>query len=142
MYRERRDDKNILIGYIRNSDNATIPLATGNRDYQAVLQWVMNGNIPDVDSDVLDKIKRLKITEYKNEGLRRIKLQISEWDTFDKVAFIASIWNMLGTANAKQVLARNIYVYVKGTAIPNINAQTDIVSVQAIDVVGDPGWLV
>lgn len=139
-YQEQRSNNNILIGYIRAIDGASIPLAADNSDYQEVLEWISQGNIADADPNILALVKSAKIQEYKLEGLRLIGTQVPEWNSFDVVAFIASIWNMLGTSNAQQAQAKDIYVYVKNTAIPNVNAQVDIASVQAIDVTNDPNW--
>ncbi len=140
MYNERRNEKNNLIGYLRISDGANIPIATGNNDYQDVLKWIADGNTPSGDPDVLDKVKQAKITEYKTEGVRRIGLQVAEWNNYETVKLIASIWNMMGTPNAPQTTAKDIYVYVRDTAIPNVNALTTIATVQAIDVVNDVNW--
>ncbi len=140
LYQEQRNDGNVLTGYLRTNDSINIPLVPGNADYDNVLKWIALGNIADPDPDVLNKVKTAKIVEYKSEGVRRIGLQVSEWNTYDRIAFVASIWNMLGTPSAPQTLARDIYVYVKNIAIPNVNTQVDIASVQAIDVVNDPGF--
>ena len=137
-YKESRNEKGELQGYIRNSDKAFI--VEGNSDYNEVQKWITSGNTPDVDDTLLDKVKKAKIAEYEDEGVRRIALQVSEWKSFDNVAFVASIWNMLGSPNVAQTEAKNIYLYVKNTAISNVNAQVDIADVQAIDATNDPGW--
>lgn len=139
-YREQRDDNNVLNGYVRTADGASIPIAIDNRDYKEVLAWIANGGIADADTTVLARVKQVKIQEYKREAVRLIGLQVPEWGSIDKVAFIASIWNMLGSPNAAQIQAKDIYAYVKNTAIPNVNTQVDIASVQAIDVINDPDW--
>lgn len=139
-YQEQRDENNVLTGYLRTIDNANIPLANGNADYQTVFKWIGEGNVPDSDSSVLFKVKKAKAGEYRVEGLRRIRLQAAEWDTYTRVAFIASMWNMLGTPSVAQTQAKDIYVYVKNTAIPNVNAQITIAAVQAIDVISDVSW--
>ena len=139
-YKEQRNDTNELEGYIRVADNASIPIARDNRDYQAVLAWIANGGTPSADNTVLDKVKQLKVNEYKNEGIRRIGVEVAEWNTFETVKFVASIWNMLGTPNVKQTKAKNIYMYMKNTAIPDVNALTMVQDVQAIDVANDTNW--
>lgn len=140
LYQEIRNEKNELTGYKSDNGNISIPVSTGNSDYQKVLKWISEGNTPDPDGSLLTKVKQAKVEEYKVEGVRLIGLQVPEWNTFDRVAFIASVWNMLGTPNTEQTLAKDIYVYVKNTAIPNVNVQTDVASVQAIDVVNDTNW--
>lgn len=145
-YKEQRDGNNELIGYTRIADNACIPISQGNRDYQDVLKWIADGNTPDPDDTLLKRVKNSKIKEYKIEAVRRIGLQVPEWDNLEIVSRIASVWNMLGTPNAEQLKARNIYVYVKDTAIPNVKAISNvdirvaIQDVQAIDVSGDTNW--
>ena len=140
LYREQRDELNTLVGYVRTADGVVIPISQENRDYRKVAKWIAAGNAPDPDSDILNKVKRLKRAAYRTEGVKRISLQVSEWNTYDRVAFVASIWNMLGNPSAAQTGAKDIYVYVKNTAIPNVNAQVDVASVQAIDVANDPNW--
>jgi len=139
LYKEQRDENNTLTGYIRTVDNACIPLSPDNRDYQEVLVW-LQGNTADADDTLLNKLKQKKVEEYKKEGVRRIQLQVSEWNSIDVVGLIASVWNMLGTPNAAQTAAKGIYVYVKNTAIPAVMAKGTIAEVQAIDVANDPNW--
>jgi len=138
-YREQRDDDNVLSGYIRTVDGASIPLAVSNRDYQEVLIWLQT-NTADPDTTVLAQVKRKKIGEYKREAITRIQSTMPDWDDIEKIKFIASIWNMLGTPNANQTAARDVYVFVKNTAIPAISAMTDIATVQALDAPTDSNW--
>ncbi len=140
LYQERRNDKNDLIGYLRTTDNASIPIAGGNTDYQEVLTWIADGNTPDSDPSILAEVKQAKINEYKREGVRRIGLQVLEWGNYETIRLLASMWNMLGSPNTAQSNSKDIYLYVKNTAIPDVNAQTTIAAVQAIDVENDPGW--
>lgn len=77
--------------------------------------------------------KAEKRAEFTQQGIIRITMQVPEWDDFKRIAMIASIWNMLGTPNAAQVLARDIYVYVRNTAIPKVNAASSQSELDAID---------
>jgi hypothetical protein len=140
IYQEQRNSENILEGYIRNSDNASIPIATSNRDYQYILKWIDAGGVPDLDDSVLVRVKQKKISEYKAEGVRRIGITVSAWDSFASIEYTVSIWNMLGTPNALQITAKNIFVYVKNTAIPAVSALGTVNDVQNIDVINDPNW--
>lgn len=137
-YREQRNDDNVLTGYIR--DSTTIPLDKDNLDYQDILRWMTDGNFPDLDNTLLDRTKKCKVEEYKAEGVKRIGMQVPAWGDFDRIELIASIWNMLGNPNTAQISAKDIYTYVKNIAIPSVMAQTDIIGVQAIDVISDPNW--
>ncbi len=142
MYTEQRDKDDILIGYVRESDGAVIPISVSNRDYRKVLEWIALGNTATVDPNVLGLVKRDKIREVKDEAVRRIGLQVSEWNDIEKVKFMASIWNLLNTANVTtaQSNARDIYLFAANTAIPTINGMTTVAEVQAIDVPNHPGW--
>ena len=70
---------------------------------------------------------------FKAEGLRRIALQEPAWDTFETVALIASIWTRLGAPSVAQVLAKDIYLYVRDTALPKLAAVTTQAALDAID---------
>ncbi len=140
LYQEQRNEYNILEGYVRTTNDGAIPIESGNRDYERILKWIADGNTPDPDPNALDKVKASKIAEYKTEGVRRIGLQVTEWGNFETIQIVASLWNTLTSPNAAQTNAKNIYVYVKDTAIPNVNAQTNIADVQAIDVINDVNW--
>ncbi len=91
----------------------------------------------------LSDLKRDKKAEFKREGVARISAVIPEWDDFDRIALLASVWNMFGNpANAAQTLAKDIYLYVKGTALPKLAALTtqtelDAVDPAAVDPFGD-----
>jgi len=39
---------NEIVGILRIADNATIPLAPDNTDYQAYLKWVAEGNVAEL----------------------------------------------------------------------------------------------
>lgn len=86
-----------------------------------------------VPASVLIEGKAAKRDEFKAEGLVRIVAQESSWDDFEWVGRLASIWTRLGVAPANQTLAKDIYLYVKNTAIPKVNAVTTQVDLDAID---------
>ena len=138
MFTEHRDENNNLVGYIRDRDQMHIAL--DNAALQEVINWIDDGGTPTPDPKALAKVKKRKRLEYAMEARGRIADQVSEWDSLEKIKLVASIWNMLGTPNASQTLARDIYIYLTGTAIPNVNAQVDIASVLAIDPLTDPNW--
>ena len=133
LYEEQRDENDVLVGYTRTSDGTSIPMDIRNGDHRKVMAWIDLGNTPDPDPTVLAFAKDLKKEAYKREGVIRIKAQVPEWNDMTIIAFMASIWNMLGTPNASQTLAIDIYLYVRDTAIPNVNSKTTVGDVNAID---------
>ena len=121
--------------------------ATHNNKHGIVYRaWLAAGNTPDYDANVLAEVKEKKIQEYKTEGVNRIQVHVPAWNSVELVGIIFSTWNMLGTPSAAQSSDKDIYVYVKNTAIPAVNAidtgdvEADIATIQAIDVVNDPSF--
>ena len=108
--------------------------------------WLAAGNTPDYAPTALQESKRLKVREYINEAVNRIKVHVLEWDSEKQIRHIASIWNTMSNQNAAQVLAKDIYDYVMNTAIPAVEGvstgdiKTDVATVDAIDVVNDPNF--
>ncbi len=88
--------------------------------------------------------------EFLTEGVRRIGLQVSEWNSFERVALLASVWNMFGAApNAQQAAARDIFLYLRDTVLPKLGGLT-LAELQQIDAAAaqpfaavdsaDSGW--
>ena len=137
---EHRDFVNNLIGYIINYSNGSSK--SGIREITEEIQdWVDLGNTIQPDPNVLAAAKSAKIEEAKAEAVSRIAAQVPEWDTWETVRFVVSIANMLdlGSMNAAQTLAKDIYLYGKNTVVPDINSKVDVASVLAIDV-GAYAW--
>ncbi len=84
---------------------------------------------------VLITSKAAKRGEFKVEALIRITAQVSAWNSFERIEFLLSIANMLDTASmdAAQTLAKDILLYTKNTAIPKVNAVTNLADLNAID---------
>lgn len=55
-YRKQQNINSELIGYIRTSDGAGIPIAVDNTDYQEVLNWIGEGNTPDPDDTLAGRV--------------------------------------------------------------------------------------
>ncbi len=88
---------------------------------------------------LLDNTRMGLRDEFIVEGVVRIIAQVPEWDSFARIALLASVWNMLGTPNSAQSLARDIYLYVKNTALPKLATVTTQAGLNAIDpTVADP----
>jgi hypothetical protein len=47
MYKLYRSREGFIAVVIRLSDNAFIPFASGNTDYQKYLEWLAEGNTPE-----------------------------------------------------------------------------------------------
>ena len=88
-----------------------------------------------VPSSVLIASKATKRDEFKAEAIIRMAAQVPAWNSFARIEFLLSISNMLDTAsmNAAQMLAKDILLYAKNTAIPRVNTAADQVALDAID---------
>jgi hypothetical protein len=136
-YQEQRDKDEVLVGYSQPSKGRFIPIALENRDYQKVQEWISQGNTADADPMLLDHVKDIKRAQYIKEGVRRIALRVPEWDNFKEIGKSALILGEASDLTADQIAAKDIYCYIKNTALPNVDAQGTPALVNAIDVKGD-----
>ncbi len=146
MYQEQRDDQNILIGIKRLADEAGIPLDSRNRDYRKYLAWLAKGNTPAPDPDVLANVKVAKRQEFIGEAVTRIAAQVSWLDTYDRILDFANYYTE-GLIDKTKVdasptlkKAKDIYVFVKGTSIPDINSKTTVADVLVMNASTYSGW--
>ena len=137
LYEERRDRDLDLEGYFMPSQRKHIPLAEGNSDYERVLAWIAQGNTPDADPGLLTRCREEKKGDYIAEGVRRIAVRVPEWDNFKEIGKSALILGEASDLTADQIAAKDIYCYIKNTALPNVDAQGTPALVNAIDVKGD-----
>ncbi len=86
-----------------------------------------------VPPSVLVASKAAKREEFKAEALVRIAAQVPEWNDYEWVARLATLWTRLGAAPVDQELAKDIYLYAKNTAIPRVNSAVDEAALDAID---------
>lgn len=91
----------------------------------------------------LDELKALKRGAFMTEGLSRIALQVPDWDTIAAIKAVAGLWPAIsGTANAAQLAAKDVYLYLRDTvpaklaAVPS-QAELDAIDVGATDPFGD-----
>lgn len=94
-----------------------------------------------VPSRVLVELKRAKRSAFRDETIVRMSAQVSAWNSFDRVDFLLSISNMLDTSSmtAAQILAKDILLYTKNTAIPKVNSITDVTSLELVNpTLNDP----
>lgn len=86
---------------------------------------------------------------FSEEGVARIAAQEPAWNSFDMMALIVSIWTRLGRPRPAQALARDIYLYVRDSAVPKLGTLT-LTELQSVDPTaaqpfaavdpGDAGW--
>lgn len=83
--------------------------------------------------EIVKSKRHIKARLLRREAVRRISQAEPEWNTYERIEFIASIWNLFGgTPTASQVLAKDIYVFARDTILPAI-AVADEAALAAID---------
>ena len=103
----------------------SLPALTPTEETTLFVEWAVNA-----EENTRSGLRQA----FKNEALSRIAASVPEWDSFEFVTRLASIWNMFGNApNAAQTLARDIYFYTRDTAIPRVNSAPDQAALDAID---------
>ncbi len=140
LYHEQRDEKLALIGYAKNLNNGRKSFISltepKSREYRQCLKWLLS-NTADPDPDILTRCKEEKKGEYIEEGVSRITARVPEWDNFKEIGKSALILGEASDLTADQNAAKDIYLYVKNTASPNVDAQGTPALVNAIDVKSD-----
>ncbi len=89
----------------------------------------------------LDDLKDIKTSEFFREGVRRVAIQVPDWDTLDTIKTVAGLWvsHLSTNATPPQIVAKDIYLYVRDNAIPRINAMTTEAELVTVDpTVDDP----
>ncbi len=144
MYQEQRDGKNVLISIGTVDGRTSFNPDDMNREARKYREWVKQGNTPVPDPDVLANVKVAKRREFIIEAVTRIKAQVPEWDTYEKIRLVVQLFQdgLLRAAGvtAEHTKAKDIYVFVKGTAIPDVNSKTTVADVQAMDAATYTGW--
>lgn len=90
---------------IRLSDNAHIPLAPGNRDYEQYCQWLRAGNTPQVPEVSLDDLKAQQIQAINDWADTEIARMTSKYPVGEVQSWPKQ------EAEARSLLA-NAYAYV------------------------------
>lgn len=90
---------------------------------------------PEIFGLELAAARGVKRDNFKSEGVKRIAAQVPEWNSFESIALLASVWNMLDNTSATtaQTLAKGIYLYVKNTALPKLAAVSTQAALDTID---------
>lgn len=89
---------------------------------------------------VQKRARMFKCQDFINEAVSRIAALVPEWEGEEQLKAVAGMWPALqANATADMKAAKDVYVWVKKTAIPKVNAITDEAVIRAIDVtVSDP----
>ena len=129
-YKEQRDESGDLEAYIRASDGATIAIATDNKDYQEVLDWIADGNTPDPSDPYapsLSAARKKRISEVKEQAKAMYR------SVSDQYASQYSMEKLRGeTPTALPANIDTWYTDMKSafqSAKTAINAETDIVTI-------------
>lgn len=116
MYKQLRTSNNAISNttILRISDNAFIPFAPGNRDYQEYLEWIEEGNTPippdvipvSVNDIVKERERRLSLGFDFNfndaRGIHRIGTTVSDMAGWDEVTKFANA--LISIGNGSQVI--------------------------------------
>tara|TARA_Y100000310_G_C20619656_1_gene782568 strand:- start:137 stop:571 length:435 start_codon:yes stop_codon:yes gene_type:complete len=140
LWKKQSDENGVLEGYKKTTPEGETTVFIGGAHIKDVLDWIADGGVPDEDDTLLQRVKDAKINEYNKEGLRRIALQVSEWNNMAIISTVKSLWSQISNHTPAQILAKDIFLYVENTAIPNVNAQTTVAAVQAVDIPNDVNW--
>ena len=83
----------------------------------------------------LDELKVSKNGKFVIEGINRIAAQVPDWDTLDIIKTISGLWvtHLAANATPAQLKAKDIYLFVRDTVPPKINAATDQAALDAMD---------
>ena len=73
-------------------------------------------------------------TRLIREAVARIKAHVPDWDSIDKIKTVAGMWPSLQAgASVQMIAAKDVYLFVKNTALPKLNAMTDQAAIRAVD---------
>ena len=83
----------------------------------------------------LSDSKAAKRADFRIEGVLRVAAQVPDWNTLDTIKTVAGMWvsHLAMNATATQITARDIYLYVRNTVPPKVNAAANQAALDAID---------
>ncbi len=131
-------------GHIEYKDHSPEGVLTGISAYQSYIDAWTAAAPP---APTLDELKALKRGAFMAEGLGRVALQVPDWDSIEAIKAVAGLWPAIaGTANAGQLAAKDVYLYLRD-AVPaklaavSSQAELDAIDPTAADPFGDgAGW--
>lgn len=84
--------------------------------------------------DALIGARDVKVREFLDEGVSRVAAEVPDWDSLTAIKTAAGAWPALAAGATPEMLAaKNIYLYVRATAIPAVEAMTVIADIEAVD---------
>lgn len=89
----------------------------------------------------LAELKVVKRKEFVTEGVKRVALQVPDWDSIETIKTVSGLWvsHLAANATAAQLKAKDIYLYVRDIVPPKVNAMTTETEVAAVDpTLADP----
>lgn len=132
MYKLKRDFlTDEVIGIIRLSDNACIPITEENTDYQVYLKWVAEGNVPEEDTEGLFAYtKNAKIQECTLFWNNARVIQIKNGHTQAIKADQDFVNNMTSVINQLQADGVTVYQYRvrDSNNLPLLDANDNIIT--------------
>lgn len=83
----------------------------------------------------LDDLKVVKQGKFITEGVKRIAAQVPDWDSISTIKTVSGLWasHLAANATPAQLVAKDIYLYVRDTVPPKIAAIADEVALAAVD---------
>jgi hypothetical protein len=85
--------------------------------------------------EILIEARTRKREAFITEAIVRIAAQVPDWDTLDAIKTVAGLWTSHLAANATpaQLVAKNIYLYVRDTVPAKLDAISDQAVLDAVD---------
>ncbi len=82
----------------------------------------------------LDPQRGEKRGEFIDEGIKRIAAQVPDWDTLETIKTVAGMWPAISAAaTPAQILAKDIYLYVRDTVPAKLAAIATAPGLSVID---------
>ena len=103
---------------------------------EASVRAEVERHIPSFDSR-RDEIQSV----FMGEAIKRIAVEVLDWDTLDTIKAVAGMWDshLAATATAEQTTAMGIYLYIRNTVPSKLAAVTTQATFDAIDpMAADP----